>query len=141
MSETLNDKITRLESLNERERAILDFFMADRYTKILDIANSLHLGESTTRNALTSIYDKLEISESEKDRRSVMVREYQEAYREKYLRVEIPSHSGDTSKPEIFVTPKTRHLTQEELNSLMLVVIITVALVAIGVVIVVLVKR
>jgi len=115
MSEFLNDKISKLESLDEREKAILDFIMADVNVKIVDIANQIHLGESTTRNILTSIFNKLGVPDNERDKRGFVVREYSEAYRERYLKVgEIPSRpqNSPVSEPRIDVSPPGRRVSQ-----------------------------
>lgn len=80
-------KISNLESLDPREQAVLLFIMRDQDIKITDIANLIHLGESTTRNILTGVYTKLGVPENERDKRGWLHQEYLEIYRERYLRI------------------------------------------------------
>jgi hypothetical protein len=115
MSEFFREKIVKLESLDEREKVILDFIMADVNVKIVDIANQIHLGESTTRNTLSGIFTKLGVPADERDKRGFVVREYSEAYRERYPKVgEIPSQpqNSPVSEPRIDVSPPSRRVSQ-----------------------------
>lgn len=111
MSEFLSEKIERLQRLDEREVSVLNFIMANPSVVITDVAKLLFMGESTTRNVLTSIFNKLEVPNDERDKRGFLVREYSEAYREQYLKVgEIPStHSVP---PQIQVTPPKRQINR-----------------------------
>ena len=109
----LEDKKANLQSLTEREREILDYIMAEKDIKILEIANRMHLGESTTRNSLSDIFKKLGVPERESDKRGYIVREYSEAYRDLYLKIgetQIPPEGStpqlESPKPAPSETPK-----------------------------------
>lgn len=128
MSDLLADKVIRFDRLNERERKILDELMANPSVKIREVCDRLGEPEQTVRGALTSLYKKLDIPESERDKRGFLVREYQEAYQEKYLKVgEIaPNHP----EPTIHVTPSSR---QANRNAIVIGGIILMSVVVIGV--------
>lgn len=114
MSDLLTTKATKFDLLNDRERKILDEIMANPSVKIREVCDRLGEPEQTVRGALTSLYKKLDIPETERDKRGFLVREYQEAYQERYLRVgEIPS---DT--PVITVSPQKAELSRKELVQL-----------------------
>jgi DNA-binding CsgD family transcriptional regulator len=122
MSDISDAKKARLQSLDEREKAVLEYIIANKDVKIIDIANKLHFAESTTRNILTSIFTKLEVPERERDKRGYLVSEYAETFRgqdEKLPEVkptsEIPSTppqipSKPPEEPKINITPPGRRV-------------------------------
>jgi hypothetical protein len=91
MGESLSEKIQRLEKLTPKEKEALDALMAYPNEKEVSIAGKAGMGESTWRNFMTDVYEKLGIPRNEKGKSGIVVREYSEAYRERYLKVgEIP---------------------------------------------------
>jgi len=121
MSEFLNDKISKLESLDERELTVLNYIMANTRVHITDVTDQMSkaagfvIGESTVRSYLTNIFKKLGVPPEEGDKRGYVVREYSEAYRERYLKVgEIPSRpqNSPVSEPRIDVSPPGRRVSQ-----------------------------
>ena len=107
MSDLLTAKVAKFDSLNDRERKILDELISNPSVKIREVCDRLGDPEQTVRGALTSLYKKLDIPEMERDKRGFLIREYQEAYQERYLRVgETLSDNQDT--PVITVKPQTK---------------------------------
>lgn len=132
MSGSLAEKIERLQSLDEREVNVLNFIMADPNIKINDVAKQIHMAESSTRNLLTSIFNKLEVPNDERDKRGFLVREYSDAYREQYLKFgQIPS--TPTVPPQIQVTPPKRQINRTVLIVSILGGFLLISFVVIGI--------
>lgn len=127
MSDLLQSKQAKFESLNERERKILDELMNNPSVVIREVCDRLGEPEQTVRGSLTSLYKKLGIPENERDKRGFLVREYQEAYQERYLRVgEVASSHQET--PTITVLPRKSRYTPEEKLFIWLVILSVVTI-------------
>ena len=117
MSEYLESKIKILETLNHKESQILDILMSGAEFKPEKYAEDNKIGESTVRGQLSSIFTKLGVPDTVDNlkKRDWVVREYSEAYRERYLKVgEIPSRpkNSPVSEPRINVSPPGRRVSQ-----------------------------
>jgi hypothetical protein len=106
MSTDLNDKISRLKKLNETESKILDTLMADPAFKVKDVYKSFLMGESTFRNLLTGIFEKLEVPDTvpHLKQRQWVYDEYSEAYR--WQHVEVIETPEPVSEPIPEPTPE-----------------------------------
>lgn len=95
---------TKLQSLTKRQLDILNFIVEDKDVNITDISKKLDFAESTVRNELTRIYEKLEIPGRPQEKRDNLYRDYADDYRELYLKV-----GETTSIPEtnIHINPPT----------------------------------
>lgn len=95
MSGISSEKITRLQSLDEREKIVLDFIMADQNVKIRDVADKMAISEVYARGFLTNVYKKLGVPETERDKRGYIFREYSEAYKKPTIIVKPPPSKVD----------------------------------------------
>jgi hypothetical protein len=109
MADSLSDKIQRLKNLPPKEKEALDATMAYPNEKMANIAFKAGMGESTYRNIMSGIYDKL-VPPTEKDKFGYVIREYSEAYREMYLNVgkKPTNESPPPARPENVSTPPTK---------------------------------
>lgn len=140
MSEFSTNKIAKLESLSDREKRVLDFIMSDPNIKVIDIVNSLNSTEGTIRGDMTNIFKKLGVPEGERDKRGFIIREYSGDYRERYLKVEIPSTPKQTpkSEPVINRTPQERRPNRTAITIGLLAGFLVISVCAIGILVVVL---
>lgn len=110
MSQFYTDKISRLKSLTDWEKRVLDTLMADKGFKPKETADEWKIGESTVRKYLSNVFDKLGAPEDGTNKREWVAREYVEAYRDLYLRVgEDPQTPPE---PKINVAPTNRRINQ-----------------------------
>ena len=67
------------EGLSERQKKILSRLSEGEKVKIKDVAKEMYLGESTARNELTKIYEKLginKITDDDQEKRRILVERY-----------------------------------------------------------------
>jgi hypothetical protein len=102
MSGTLAEKIQILKGLDEKEKSVLTFIMADKNVKVKDIASKMGFSEVYIRGFITSIYKKLEVPEGEEDKRGWIIRGYSEAY------LKIDEVIPPPSEPKVEPTPQPK---------------------------------
>jgi hypothetical protein len=132
VSENLQAKIKRLESLDKRENVIIDAIMSGKKFRAIDLANTMGLPEGTFRMVQGKVFEKLGVPETETDKRGYVFREYSEAYRERYLAVgEVKEAVNETvteppQEPIINISPKSRKINWSKV----IIIVLGVLLVA-----------